>query len=310
LKAFCTWWGTEALEACRRTLGGHGFSSYSSLPRLIGDFAVMTTGGGDNIVLAQQTARYLVKALQAAMSGKESLGPSVTYIFSGLNNDLLVESKLKATSVEQLFDIPLLMRAFQYVAIRLIQHAAQHLQAETAAGKDNRAAWNECMTELVDAVKIHTHFYILDSFVEAIQNTDDVAIKRILTKLCYLFALKTIQQNIGNFVEDGYVSNSQIGLIRKAVLILCKEVRQVSASLVDAFNVPDFILNSPLGRKDGDIYQKYWEAVKSSRNGFQVAPYWNTDIKPHVEHQSQSKKEVACNCCGQTPCVCKHGGCR
>lgn len=46
LKAFCTWWGTEVLEMCRRSMGGHAFSSFSSIPRLIADYAVMTTGGG------------------------------------------------------------------------------------------------------------------------------------------------------------------------------------------------------------------------------------------------------------------------
>lgn len=66
LKAFCTWWGAEALEACRRCMGGHGYSQYSTIPRLIADFGVMTTGGGDNIVLAQQTAAYLLKALRSA----------------------------------------------------------------------------------------------------------------------------------------------------------------------------------------------------------------------------------------------------
>lgn len=64
LKAFCTWWGTEALESCRRSMGGHAYLALSGIPRLIGDFGVMTTGGGDNIVLAQQTARYLLKAFQ------------------------------------------------------------------------------------------------------------------------------------------------------------------------------------------------------------------------------------------------------
>ena len=47
----------------------------------------------------------------------------------------------------------------------------------------------------------------------------------------------------------------------------------MAASLVDAFNIPDFILNAPLGRKDGDIYQKYLETVQNSRNGIKVVPF-------------------------------------
>jgi len=58
LKASITWWGSEVLERCRRACGGHAFSSYNSISSIIGDWGVMTTGGGDNFVLAQQTAVF------------------------------------------------------------------------------------------------------------------------------------------------------------------------------------------------------------------------------------------------------------
>lgn len=54
MKAWVGWWGAEALEAVRRCMGGHGYSAYSAIPGLIADYAVMTQGGGDNCVLAQQ----------------------------------------------------------------------------------------------------------------------------------------------------------------------------------------------------------------------------------------------------------------
>jgi acyl-CoA oxidase len=56
MKAAIGWWGSEMLERCRRACGGHAFSAYNAIPGLIGDWGVITTGGGDNIVLAQQTA--------------------------------------------------------------------------------------------------------------------------------------------------------------------------------------------------------------------------------------------------------------
>ena len=56
MKAGVGWWGSEMLERCRRACGGHAFSAYNAIAGIIGDWGVMTTGGGDNIVLAQQTA--------------------------------------------------------------------------------------------------------------------------------------------------------------------------------------------------------------------------------------------------------------
>ncbi len=44
LKAFAGWWGSECLESCRRSLGGHGYSAYNAVAGLIGDWNVVTTG--------------------------------------------------------------------------------------------------------------------------------------------------------------------------------------------------------------------------------------------------------------------------
>ncbi|RKP07691.1 acyl-CoA dehydrogenase/oxidase [Thamnocephalis sphaerospora] len=55
-KAVSTWRGSEVLEMCRRACGGHAYSAHNALAGIIGDWGVVTTGGGDNIVLTQQTA--------------------------------------------------------------------------------------------------------------------------------------------------------------------------------------------------------------------------------------------------------------
>lgn len=100
LKAFCTWWGADALETCRRACGGHAFSAYlpfyaqfilfdifyvirySFIPDIIGDFGVYTTGGGDNIVIAQQLSRFLLGSLKNAMKGK-AIPESFAYLKDG-----------------------------------------------------------------------------------------------------------------------------------------------------------------------------------------------------------------------------------
>lgn len=69
LKAFTSWYSTEVLETCRRSCGGHAFSSYNALGQIIGDWGVMTTGAGDNVVLLQQTARYLINVLEKVELG-------------------------------------------------------------------------------------------------------------------------------------------------------------------------------------------------------------------------------------------------
>lgn len=63
LKGLSGSYSTEILEICRRCCGGHAYSSYNALGSIIGDWGVITTGGGDNVVLLQQATRYLLYRL-------------------------------------------------------------------------------------------------------------------------------------------------------------------------------------------------------------------------------------------------------
>ena len=52
---------------------------------------------------------------------------------------------------------------------------------------------------------------------------------------------------------------------------LLKEVRREAVPLVDAFDIPDGMLNSVLGRYNGDVYTHLYEwAQKAPRNMKQV----------------------------------------
>lgn len=45
-------------------------------------------------------------------------------------------------------------------------------------------------------------------------------------------------------------------------------------------NIPDFVLGSPMGARDGDVYRRYLETVKSAPNATGVPPYWKVLIQP------------------------------
>lgn len=64
LKGISGWYGSDILETCRRACGGHAYSAYNNIGQIIDDWGVTTTGGGDNVVLMQQTAKILIQQLQ------------------------------------------------------------------------------------------------------------------------------------------------------------------------------------------------------------------------------------------------------
>jgi len=59
----------NGLDACRQSLGGAGFSSYSGLPELFFVYSPVVTFEGDNTVMTQQSARYLMKNLKNIAKG-------------------------------------------------------------------------------------------------------------------------------------------------------------------------------------------------------------------------------------------------
>ncbi|EXJ65768.1 uncharacterized protein A1O5_11009 [Cladophialophora psammophila CBS 110553] len=53
----------DGIEISRRTLGGHGFGECSAMIPLNSDYLSKATVEGDNYMITQQTARYLIKVM-------------------------------------------------------------------------------------------------------------------------------------------------------------------------------------------------------------------------------------------------------
>lgn len=96
-----------------------------------------------------------------------------------------------------------------------------------------------------------------------------------------MYGLYSIEENAGAFLQYEYFSPAQIEFIRSSVNTLCKEVRDQAIPLVDSFNLSDYMINSPLGRKDGNVYVHYFDQVKRSNPQTQH-PYFDRLIKPLI----------------------------
>lgn len=67
------------------------------------------------------------------------------------------------------------------------------------------------------------------------------------------------------------MSTHQLSLLRNRRVDLLAELRPNAVALVDAFDYPDRLLNSALGRYDGQVYDALYEYAKSSSlNMYQV----------------------------------------
>lgn len=260
LKAWFGWWAVDALEGCRRSIGGHGYSAYNAIAGLLADWGVITTGGGDNIVLAQQSARYLVTSLQRALSGK-SLSGSIDYMTNATN--LLATTQFRARSVADLLNSDIQLEALQWLSVNMLSNAGAKLQADIGSGKNPEIAWNDNMMQLVEATRAHGFHFVLRQFVRIVREAPG-NLQRVLKSLCDLFALYNFHKMAAHFLELGYFSREQSQMIYQQVLVLSKEIRKDAVLLVDAFNYTDWVLKAPIGKYDGDIYNEYFKVVNEA----------------------------------------------
>eukprot|EP01100_Stratorugosa_tubuloviscum_P005869 TRINITY_DN257_c0_g2_i1.p1 TRINITY_DN257_c0_g2~~TRINITY_DN257_c0_g2_i1.p1 ORF type:complete len:782 (-),score=436.30 TRINITY_DN257_c0_g2_i1:86-2431(-) len=307
LKAIATWWANSAIEQCRQCCGGHGYSAYSGFPSMLADFGPMVTWEGDNTVLILQTARALINAVRNSNlnnsnnSNNSNLNSNLnskafnSYLFKA--HQIINENKLfKIQSISQLNEPSIFIEAYQTICAKNVLRVFNRF--ENLSQKLTRdQAWNECAIELVDAAKLHCFYFVTTCFAAALeeaannQNLQKNGVYQLLNKLFSLWACTNILDFLPYFMEDGFIQQSQILLLRENVRNLLNLLRKDAVSIVDAFNLPDFILCSALGKKDGDIYQNYFDRVNSAPKAKGKSPYWDQLIAPLV-NPSISKENV------------------
>jgi len=93
--------------------------------------------------------------------------------------------------------------------------------------------------------------------------------------------------------------------VQESVDALCLEVRQVAGELpdlgkmkltavplVDSFALSDHIINSPLGKWDGSVYESYFAQVQASNPTPKVHPYFDRLIKPLLERRNDEMEDL------------------
>lgn len=277
LKAICTWYITAALEQARQCMAGHGYSAYSALPTLVADITVNCTWEGDNTVMLLQTAQYLVKSISRVFEGKKLVG-SARYLER--TQEILTQSPLGVSSASDYENEELVVQLYERAAVKKIVRAARAVQREIKAGKPKDAAFNACLIDLVRASEAHCYLYAVHAFLQQVRAVEAGPLQAVLKKMFLLFCLNRVANDASTHLADGWMNEKQLELLQEKVRLLLSEIRKDAVPLVDSFNLPDSLVNSPLGRFDGDLYKHYFAEVRAAPNAEIKAPYWDELVKP------------------------------
>jgi acyl-CoA oxidase len=285
LKSFTTTVAADGMEDCRKACGGHGYLQCSGLPEMITTYLQNPTVEGDNQMLPQQVVKVLLKLVQGVKSGGElseyktcnsyALVPSIQSI---LKND---RTELSAKSESDMMDLATLLKAFCHRAARLLVEVTSQMHADAVSGKSQHEAWNRSLVVMARFSRSYSQFLLLQNFVDGIKEERDgslgIAEVEVLLDLARLFGLYWMERELGDFLEDGYMTSQQSTLIHCCVIRLLDIIRPNAVALVDARDFSDFRLKSTLGRYDGDVYPAI---MKSARQD----PLNKSEPGPGYEH--------------------------
>ncbi|XP_053493213.1 peroxisomal acyl-coenzyme A oxidase 1 isoform X3 [Ictalurus furcatus] len=284
LKAFTTWTVNAGIEVCRMACGGHGYSRSSGLPDIYVTFTATCTYEGENTVMMLQTARYLVKSYRQVRDGKQLTG-IVSYLNESHQHLQPQPTGSRPAgsrpTVISINDLQSLVEAYKLRAANLVETAAKSLQTELQHSKSQEDAWNNSSLELIRASDAHCHYVVVKLFAAKLSEIGNTAVYSVLSTLALLYALHGVASNSGDFLQAGLLTVPQLAQITQRIKALMAEIRPNAVALVDAFDYRDEMLNSTLGRYDGNVYENMFEWAKSSPlNRTEVHESYYKHMKP------------------------------
>ena len=151
---------------------------------------------------------------------------------------------------------------------------------------EEKSSWNSLLVDFWRLSTAHSQYLVVKNFYEALRNNDiESALGKetatLMHKLFRLYALHTLEREASEFFSSSAVTVRQIQLARtKAVMKLLEEIRPHAVRLVDAWNFPDWQLDSSLGRYDGKVYEDLFRRASELNplNALTVDPYPDSDI--------------------------------
>ena len=247
LKAMATWHAIATAQHCRECCGGMGFLTRNRICQILKDVDVFATFEGDNVVLLQLVAKGLLTGYAKGLKN-DLVGSLLRELGRAAATELLEKNPFasRRTGDEHLDDAEFHQSALEFRKQSLLTSAARRVKKRIDAGMSSFDAFMDIQDHLQSLAMAHVHARVHASFARAIDATEDEALVAQLQSLRALFALELIRQDLGWFMENGYVEAPKARAIRKRVVSLSELVRAQAVHLVDAFGIPDQALSAPI----------------------------------------------------------------
>lgn len=288
LKSLCTELAANSIETCRRAMGGHGFGGASGFIQLNNDYLSKPTVEGDNWMITQQTASYLIKRMKAAVAGK---GNAQDELEQSCRDWLSKERGQSVTPFSIFKDDEDIVRAFHRRSRYLTYQA--YIDREVK----NRS-WNSMLIQLRKVSHAESQSILVTNFWNALQDQGaslSLTLKGHLKNLFKLFAFYTMDAEARDFMKAKSVDDCDLDQLPAVIQSLMMQIRPHAVKLVDSWKVPDFLLDSALGRSDGRVYEDLFNRAHrlNPLNEITFNPYYMSDEIVMGQGNDELKKILA-----------------
>jgi acyl-CoA oxidase len=257
LKAVSTWHTTQTVQACREACGGAGYLSVNRLPGIKADTDVFTTFEGDNTVLMQLVAKTLLTSFSSEFGELDTIG-TVRFVVEQMVDQVIERTGARAIAQRLVGVVPgndegagLLDRDQQLELFRwrerhVLDGVGRRLRKGISDGNDAFDVFNAVQDHVLLAARAHIERRVLEAFAEAVDAVADDAVRDLLSQVCDLHVLATVERERGWFLEHGRLTAPRSKAVTSAVNDLCRSLRPHARLLVDAFGIPDEALAAPM----------------------------------------------------------------
>jgi acyl-CoA oxidase len=244
LKAQATWFASDAIQQCREACGGKGYLSETRFADLKADTDIFTTFEGDNTVLLQLVAKSLLQDFKKEM-GAGGLFEILEFVAERFLTAAREKNPwaIRNTNESHLLSAEFQLHALRYRERDLLVSVVGRLRKHIGMGLASHHAFLRCQNHLLELAKAYSERVLMENFVAVIEKSENAKLKPLLERICSLYALHTIEQHSGWFLEQDYMDGAKTKAIRKVVDKLCAQLRDDAEGLVAAFGIPDDCLN-------------------------------------------------------------------
>ena len=278
LKAANTAHATDAIQEMREACGGAGYMAENLLTTLKADSDIFTTFEGDNVVMLQLAAKELMTGFAREVG---SLRPMEMVRF-GLDNfgtllrrrtaaDALIQNLVDTFSDSEetsLFDPSFQVKLIEERENRLMLSLARRLRpAKNMEIQEAAKTVDNAQDHLIAVAWAHIDRILFEALLEAESELESEDARRVFEQVRDVFFLDIIRKNASWYLEQNLLTGTRTKAARAALNDLVDSLGPWSKPLVDAFGIPDNVLNVTLMEDPADLTPKYQTSPAAGQPG-------------------------------------------